>query len=117
MTPYEQFHESLRKIMPEQTKLFASLAEQYPGDGTRMIKELTERSLIAHPRACQLWADSLGVAYVNPFNVELPSDPTVQLPADLARRALAIVLNTLEDASTVAMADPTNKQLALSLGK
>ena len=117
MTPYEQFQESLRKIMPEQTKLFASFAELYPGDGARMIKELTERSLIAHPRACQLWADSLGVAYVNPFNVELPSDPTVQLPADLARRAMAIVLNTLEDASTVAMADPTNKQLALSLGK
>jgi type IV pilus assembly protein PilB len=117
MNPFAQFVGLLRSLLPEQRKLVDSLAELHADDPARIIKELADRAVIGHARACQLWADALGVAYVNPFNVELPNDAANQLSLEVARRAQAIVLNTLADTATVAMADPTNRQLVGSLGK
>lgn len=117
MSPLAKFQATLHRLMPEQRKLVETLLEAHGSDPGRLIKELADRSLLTHTRACQLWADALGVAYVNPFNIELPSNRENQLPADVARRAVAIVLNTLGDTATVAMADPLNERLASSLGK
>jgi type IV pilus assembly protein PilB len=117
MTGMPQFLATVRQLLPAQKALIDSLAELHGAEPVKLMKELVDRSLLPHSRICQLWADSLGVAYVNPFNVELPSDEGLQLPADVARRAHAIVLNALGDAATVAMVDPTDQKLADSLGK
>ena len=116
MNPFDRFIEQLRLNLPENAKLIEMLAAQHPGDAFRVMRVLVERSLMPHIRLCHIWADCLGYAYVNPFNVELPSGDC-QVPADVARKAQAIVLNFLEEAATVAMVDPADTKLRSSLGK
>jgi type IV pilus assembly protein PilB len=76
-----------------------------------------ERMVLPKARLCQLWADALGVAYVNPMSVAIPTDGFEQLPVDIARRVGAVVLNSLGDGVTVAMGDPLNTKQVESLGK
>lgn len=117
MSPFAQFVEALRKLLPEQRRLLDQLAEHNADAPFALMTALTERGLLSHLRLCQLWADSLGVAHVNPFNVELPVGEGAQLAPDIARRAQAVVLNSLPTAATVAMVEPTNEKLIASLAK
>jgi type IV pilus assembly protein PilB len=117
MSAVDRFLEQVRRHCPDQRKLVDLLAAQEGGDPFRLLRACVEKGLLTHLRACQLWADSLDVAYVNPFNVELPSGPASQLPQDMARKARAIVLNVLEDTATVAMAEPLDERLRAALGK
>ena len=66
---------------------------------------------------CQLWGDSIGKAFVNPFEVQIPNGEGDQLPRKVATIGHAIVLNTLKDTATVAMATPTNERLIASFKK
>ncbi|MBA3848671.1 MAG: type II/IV secretion system protein [Opitutus sp.] len=116
MTPFDRFIEQLRLNLPESAKLVDVLAAQHPDDPFRVMKLLIERNLSTPVRLCHLWADCVGYAYVNPFNVELPSGEG-QVPADVARKARAIVLNFLDETATVAMADPLDTRLRASLAK
>lgn len=117
MKPIDRFVEALRQIVPQNRRLIDQTVEQYGDDPFPLMKLLVEKTLVSHRRLCQLWADCLGVAHVNPFNVELPFGEGAQLPADLARRARAVVLNTLGNTATVALVDPTNEKLIASLAK
>lgn len=117
MTPFSRFLEGLRRLVPEQRHLIDQLAEQHADDPFPLMQALVERAILSHARVCQLWADCLGVAHVNPFNVELPVGEGAQLPVDIARRARAVVLTTLPTAATVAMVEPTNEKLVASLAK
>ncbi len=117
MGAFEQFADGLRRVVPEQRRLIDETVERHPGDPFPLMKVLAERSLVSHRRLCQLWADCLGVAHVNPFNVELPAVEGAQLPADVARRARAVVLSTLGNTATVALVEPTNEKLVASLAK
>ncbi|MBI2511034.1 MAG: type II/IV secretion system protein [Opitutae bacterium] len=117
MTPFAQFIEALRKIAPEQRRVLDQAAEQHAGDAFGVMKLVVERAIVSQARACQLWADCLGVAHVNPFNVELPVGDGAQLPPDVARRARAVVLNSLPTAATVAMVEPTDEKMVASLAK
>lgn len=117
MTPFAQFIEAVRKLAPEHRRIIDQTAEQHADEPFAVMKVLVERGILTHGRGCQLWADSLGVAHVNPFNVELPVGEGAQLPPDIARRARAVVLNSLPTAATVAMVEPKNEKMVASLAK
>ncbi|MDO8541639.1 MAG: GspE/PulE family protein [Opitutaceae bacterium] len=117
MSNVEVFLDSLRRSAPEQVQLIDSRSELLKAEPMKLLTDLLERSVLDKTRLFQHWADSLGVAYVNPMTVAIPTDGYEQLPVDIARRVLAIVLNSLGDAATVAMADPVNTKQIESLGK
>ena len=117
MSSIEIFLESVRKLLPEQAHLIDARAKALKDEPMRLLKDLMDRSVMAKGRICQLWADSLGVAYVNPATVAIPTDEFDQLPVEIARRVTSIALNSLGSTVTVAMADPLNKQQISSLGK
>ncbi len=117
MSNVDTFLQALARAVPEHSQLIQSRAESLREDPMKLLAELLERSVVEKTRLFQLWADSLGVAYVNPMSVAVPTDANEQLPVDVARRVLAIVLSSLGDAATVAMADPLNKRQVDSLGK
>jgi len=117
MDNFETFLNSLRKAAPEQLPLIEAKAELLKGEPLRLMAELVERQVLPKSRLYQLWADSLDVAYVNPLTVAIPADGYEQLPVDIARRVMAIVLSSLGDAATVAMADPLNTRQIDSLRK
>jgi len=111
------FFDRLRRALPDQVTLVDKLAERYPNEPIEAMKILVERHLISHAKACQAWGDSLGVAYVNPFEVQLPTGDGNQLPREVATIAKAIVLNSLASAATVGMATPENPRLVASFQK
>lgn len=117
MSNLEEFIASVRRLLPEQATLIDTRAELLKEDPMRLVRELMDRSTLTKESICQLWADSLGKAYVNPLRLAIPTGPTEQLPVEIARRAQAIALNSLGDTVTVAMADPTNTRQIETLGK
>ncbi len=117
MSSVEEFIDSVRRNAPAQAQLIDTRAGLLKDDPMKLLKDLMERQVLPKGRLCQLWADSLGVAYVNPMNVAIPTDGYEQLPVDIARRVIAIVLNSLGNSVTVGMADPLNSRQIESLAK
>ncbi len=117
MSNVDTFLDSLRRQVPTQTKVIDARADLCKADPMRLLKDLWERSVLPKARLFQLWADTLGVAYVNPTTVAIPTDGYEQLPVDIARRVGAVVLSSLGDTVTVAMGDPLNARQVESLGK
>jgi type IV pilus assembly protein PilB len=117
MDKLKTFLESLRGQIPAQVTLIDARATMFKGEPMLLLKDLLDRSVLPKGRLLKLWADALGVAYVNPASVEIPVDSYEQLPVDIARKVGAIVLNSLGDNATVAMADPLNARQVESLGK
>jgi type IV pilus assembly protein PilB len=117
MSNVPEFLASVRLQVPAQTQLINARAELLQDDPMRLLKDLMDKSILPKARLCQLWADSLGVAYVSPMTVAIPTDSYEQLPVEVARRAQAIALNSIGDTVTVAMVEPLNLRQIDSLGK
>ena len=117
MSAFANFIERLHHALPDQVTLIDKLAERYPDEPFEMMRMLTERHVISHAKICQTWGDCLGIAYVNPFEVQLPTGDGNQLPREVATIAKAIVLNSLESAATIGMATPENARLVASFQK
>ena len=106
MSAYLGFIDRLKTALPDQLGLIDKLAGKHEEDVFGLMRELNKRHLLPHNRICKLWGDSLGKAYVNPFEVQLPSGDGTQLPRKVAAMAQAIVVNTLDNAATIGMAEP-----------
>jgi len=117
MSSVEEFLAALRQQVPTQSALIDARADLLRSDPMKLLTDLRERFVLPKGRLYQLWADTLGVAYVNPTTVVIPSDGFDQLPVDIARRVGAIALNSLGDTVTVAMGDPLNTKNIESLAK
>lgn len=117
MSYVETFLDSVRRLAPAQTTLIDARANLLKADPMKLLRDLMERSVLPKTRLCQLWADALGVAYVNPLTVAIPTDGFEQLPVDIARRVGAVVLSSMGDGVTVGMGDPLNTKQVESLGK
>jgi type IV pilus assembly protein PilB len=111
------FLESLRHAAPDQVQLIDARAGLLKNDPIQLLRDLRERQVLDKVHLYQLWADSLGVACVIPMTVAIPTDSYEQLPVDIARRVVAVVLSSLGDTVTVAMADPLNTRQIESIGK
>ncbi len=117
MSHIDTFLDAVRRLAPAQTTLIDARANLHKADPMKLLRDLMERSVLPKTRLCQLWADALGVAYLNPMSVAIPTDGFEQLPVDIARRVGAVVLNSMGDGVTVGMSDPLNTKQVESLGK
>ncbi|MGC9450818.1 MAG: GspE/PulE family protein [Oceanipulchritudo sp.] len=81
------------------------------GSTVSFLEELIEKELISKSRACRMWADSLGVAYVNPLIAVVTTDAVQRIPFEIAQKAQVIALYVINNVLTVAMAHPQDKRL------
>ncbi|GAB1489416.1 hypothetical protein MASR2M8_18690 [Opitutaceae bacterium] len=117
MSQVATFLAAVRQAAPEQSSLLDAREATLKDNPLALLGELIERRVLDKSRLLQLWADSLNVAYVNPMTVAVPTDPGQQLPIDIIQRIQAIVLNSMGDTATVAMAEPLNLRHVESLGR
>ncbi len=117
MSNVEKFGAALRQQVPVQAALIDARVALHKADPMKLLTDLKERFVLPKGRLFQLWADTLGMAYVNPTTVVIPTDGYDQLPVDIARRLEAIALNSLGDTVTVAMRDPLNTKQIESMAK
>ncbi len=75
------------------------------------LEELIDRELLSKNRLCKMWADSLGVAYVNPLIAVITPEAIQRVPLEIARKGQVIGLYVINNVLTVAMARPRDTRL------
>ncbi|PTX94242.1 GspE/PulE family protein [Opitutus sp. ER46] len=97
------------------TELDALVAKH--GDGPQLVQAIIDAKLLAKDEACRYWADSMYVAYVDPFASVITDEAIERLPLEVARKAKAIGLYQLNGVLTVAMASPSDAELVRRLSQ
>jgi type II secretory ATPase GspE/PulE/Tfp pilus assembly ATPase PilB-like protein len=75
------------------------------------LEEIIEKEYMSKDRACRMWADTLGYAYVNPLIAVVTADAIQRIPFEIATKAKAIGLYVINNVLTIAMARPEDKRL------
>ena len=78
---------------------------------------MIDEKILPKEDACRHWADSLGVAYVDPFASIITDEAVQKIPAEIARKTRVIGLYEINDVLTVAMAEPGDTGLIKRLGQ
>ena len=86
------------------------------GDGLDLLTAVVDHKLIGKDDACRYWADSLGVAYVDPFASLITDEAVEKIPLMVAKKICALGLYIIDGTLTVAMANPQDSDSIKRLG-
>ena len=92
------------------------LAERY-GGSIGFLNAVIDGKLLNKDEACKYWADSMMVAYVDPFASVITDEAISLIPIEIAKKSKSVGLYVLDGVLTVAMADPLNADLVKRLGQ
>ncbi len=92
-----------------------SLYMKHGSADIEFLQQIVENQLVEKERACRLWGDMVGFAYVDPLASLVTREAVEQIPRTIARKGLAIPLYLINDVLTVAMADPGDEALVRRL--
>ena len=76
-----------------------------------LLDAIIDEQLVGRDPACRCWADTLGVAHIDPFASIITEDATEAIPAEVAKKAVVLGLYILDGVLTVAMATPRDADL------
>jgi type IV pilus assembly protein PilB len=91
------------------------LLQRCGGATLEFMEELIDREYLSKNRACKMWADGLGVAYVNPLIAVVTPDAIQRVPVEIARKGQLVGLYVINNVLTVAMAKPQDRRLVKQL--
>ncbi|HWA86028.1 MAG TPA: GspE/PulE family protein [Opitutus sp.] len=97
-------------------KELATLAERH-GVSLELVHALIDEKILPKEDACRHWADSLGVAYVDPFASVITDEAVERIPVEIAKKTNAIGLYVLNGVLTVATSTPDDAELIKRLGQ
>jgi type II secretory ATPase GspE/PulE/Tfp pilus assembly ATPase PilB-like protein len=87
------------------------------GTSLALLQEVIDAKILPKDDACRLWADSLNVAYVDPFSSVVTDEAVAKLPAEIARKIHALPLYILGEGLTVAISTPEDTDLLKRLSQ
>jgi len=85
-------------------------------DGLELLQAVIADKLSPKEEACRFWADSLNVAYVDPFASTITEEAIEKIPAEVAKKTRVIGLYVLDGVLTAAMATPGDASLVKRVG-
>lgn len=100
----------------DQADELAKLAERYGGN-IAFLHAVIDGKMVSKDEACKLWADSMLVAYVDPFASVITDEAISRIPAEIAKKTKSVGLYVIDGVLTVAMADPLDADLVKRLGQ
>lgn len=92
------------------------LAEKH-GASPLLVEAIVDRKILSKEDACRFWADSLNVAYVDPFSSIITDEAIAHIPVEIAKKVKAIGLYVLDGVLTVTMTTPTDADLVRRIGQ
>jgi type IV pilus assembly protein PilB len=101
----------------EAAEEFDALGRQHGFDTLAHLTAVIEQKVVSKDEACRLWADALGIAYVDVLASVVSHEAIALLPVDIARKARAIGLYLVDGVLTVAMAEPRDQALLRRLAQ
>jgi len=93
-----------------------SMGEHY-GDSSDLVQAVIDAKMIAKDDACRFWADTMNVAYVDPFVSVITDEAIEKIPLEVAKKTKSIGLYIFNGVLTVAMAAPDDQETAKRLGQ
>ncbi|HEY8931938.1 MAG TPA: GspE/PulE family protein [Rariglobus sp.] len=88
----------------------ASLETQH-NDGIPLLMAVLESKIIPKETACQLYAHTLGVAYIDPFSSIITQEAIAAIPIEIARKVQVIGLYVLDGVLSAAFAHPEDTEM------
>ena len=86
-------------------------------EGSALVQAAIDEKMLSKDDACRHWADSIRVAYVDPFASVITDEAIEKIPVEIAKKVKAIGLYVLNGVLTVAIGDPTDANLVKRLGQ
>ena len=112
-----RFVESVLKVEDfNYTEHLSKLVERY-GNNLSLLHAVIDEKLLGKDLACKLWADSMMVAYVDPFASVITDEAVARIPLEIAKKTKTVGLYVLDGVLTVAMAEPLNAELIKRLSQ
>lgn len=97
--------------------LLAPLLKDHEPGTLEFLEALIARRIMPKEAACKCWGDSIGIAYVEPVTTIINRDAMDLIPQEIAQKAQILPLYLFDTLLTVAMADPTDKDLLQRLSQ
>jgi len=80
--------------------------EKQHGSGLRLLEAVIDGKLVSKDIACRLYADCLGIAYVDPFASLITEEAVATIPLEIAKKIRVIGLYLIDGVLTAAFAEP-----------
>jgi type IV pilus assembly protein PilB len=87
------------------------------GNAATLVQAIIDERILSKDDACRYWADSMYVAYVDPFASVITEEAIEKIPIEVAKKVKAIGLYVLNGVLTVAMAAPADQELVKRLSQ
>lgn len=94
----------------------ANLASRH-GDTVQLAQAVVDEKYLAKDDACRFWADTMNVAYVDPFASVITEEAIEKVPLEVAKKVKAVGLYVLNGVLTVALANPDDAELIRRIGQ
>ncbi len=104
----------VERLKAQQNFEFASeldLLERQHGNSLALLQAVIAQRIASKDQACRFWADSLGVAYVDPFASIIMEEACEKVPPEIAKKARVLGLYILNGVLTAAMTRPEDSDL------
>lgn len=116
-THRDLFLERIRTIPRfEYNQEIEALADRH-GDTPQLVQAIIDEKFLSKDDACRYWADTMNVAYVDPFASVITDEAIEKIPVEIAKKIKAIGLYGVDGVLTVAISTPGNAELLRRLGQ
>ncbi len=79
------------------------------------LQAIIDRKLLAKDEACRLWANAIGIAYVDVLASAITDEAVEKIPCAIARKTKALGLYVIDGVLTVALGSPEDRDLVRRL--
>jgi type IV pilus assembly protein PilB len=93
-----------------------SMGEHY-GDVPDLVQAMVDAKMVSKDDACRAWADTMNVAYVDPFVSVITDEAIEKIPLEVAKKTKSVGLYIFNNVLTVAMAAPDELETVKRLGQ
>ncbi|MEZ5278462.1 MAG: GspE/PulE family protein [Opitutaceae bacterium] len=118
MAPNHAFMELL-KAPPYQVSvdLLEPLLEEHDAGTMDLLEAIIEAKLLTKDQATQAWSDSIGIAYIEPHTTIINREALDLIPLEIAQKVHVLPLYIFDTVLTVAMVNPTDRELVNRLSQ
>lgn len=106
---FEELIEIVDPAIPEECRII--IKEFLETDSLKGVEDTVVKGLIGKRQAGELWANQIGVAYIDPLQSVITDDALNLIPEEIARKAQVLPLYFLNNVLTIATSEPNNQEL------
>ena len=105
-SPNASLGDRIRQLPAFEFSAELAVLEQEIPQGLPLLERIIEQGIVPKDLACKIYADFLGIAYVDPFASLITEEAVQAIPAEIAKKVQAIGLYFIDGVLTAAFSAP-----------